>query len=140
MALRIMAVMFILGLLQTHVYGGQSKTSQDIINSINDQLTTTNNPKEKAKLYCYRARSYAKAGEQEKAKDDYLRAINTSYEGWILNELGHFMYDIGEYEKAFNVANKVLADFPQYEKEASNLKNQAKANGRPASPGDDLPV
>lgn len=127
MAVRIVLVLFIIGCLNTHVYGASSQSSEDLIDSINEQLTTANNPREQAKLYCYRARNYAKAGEQGKAKDDYLRAINISYEGWILNELGHFMYKNGEYEKAYNVANKVLADFPQYQKEAVKLRDQAKS-------------
>jgi hypothetical protein len=52
--------------------------------------------------------------------------MNTSYEGWILNELGYFMYKLGEYEKAYNVADKVLTDFPHFEKKATELKKLAK--------------
>lgn len=126
MALRLLFLIFLVGLLHTPTLQASSSTPQDMIKVINDQLTTVDNPKEKAKLYCYRARNNAKAGNQEKAKDDYLKAINTSYEGWILNELGHFMYKNGEFEKAYNVAEKVLVDFPQFKKEATKLKKQAK--------------
>lgn len=127
MTQRLMFLLLLIGLLNTPALKASSSTPQDMIKVITDQLTTVDNPREKAKLHCYRARNYAKAGDQEKAKDDYLRAINTSYEGWILNELGYFMYKGGEYEKAYNVANKVLADFPQFKKDAAKLKKQAKA-------------
>lgn len=128
MALRLMFLLLLIGLLNTPTptLKASSSTPQDMIKVINDQLTTVDNPKEKAKLYCYRARNKAKAGDQEEAIDDYLKAINTSYEGWILNELGHFMYKNGEFEKAYNVAEKVLVDFPQFKKEATKLKKQAK--------------
>jgi len=126
MALRLMFLLLLVGLLNTPTSKASSTTPQDMIQAITDQLTTVDNPKEKAKLYCYRARNNAKAGDKEKAKDDYVKAINTSYEGWILNELGHFMYMNGEFEKAYNVAEKVLVDFPQFKNEATKLKRQAK--------------
>ncbi|MGI9569120.1 MAG: hypothetical protein ACR2PH_05135 [Desulfobulbia bacterium] len=126
MALRLILLFLLIGLLDTPSVEASSTDHQEMIKVITDQLTTVHDPKEKAKLYCYRARNYAKAGEQTKAKEDYFKAINTSYDGWILNELGYFMYKSGEYEKAYNVADKVLTDFPQFEKEAIKLKNQAK--------------
>lgn len=126
MTIRLMLFLLLIGLSDTPSLEASSANQQDMIKVITDQLATVDNPKEKAKLYCYRARNYAKAGEQAKAKDDYFKAINTSYEGWILNELGYFMYKSGEYEKAYNVADKVLTDFPQFNKEATKLKKQAK--------------
>lgn len=98
----------------------------DKIKTLNTQLEATDNEKEKAKLYCYRARNYAESGNNEQAKNDYLAALNHSYEGWILNELGYFMYNTGQYEKAYNVALRVLEDFPYLKKEAARLKTQAK--------------
>ncbi|MFC1831145.1 hypothetical protein ACFL0S_03895 [Thermodesulfobacteriota bacterium] len=126
MTLRLMLFFLLIGLLDSASLEASPANQQDMIRVITDQLATVDDPKEKAKLYCYRARNYAKAGEQVKAKDDYFKAINTSYEGWILNELGYFMYKSGEYEKAYNVADKVLTDFPQFNKEATKLKKQAK--------------
>ena len=126
MTLRFGFLFLLLGLLGSSSLEASSTDSKDMIKAITDQLTTVDNPKEKAKLYCYRARNYAIAGDQAKAKNDYFKALNTSYEGWILNELGYFMYKGGEYEKAYNVADKVLTDFPQFKKEATKLKNQAK--------------
>ena len=126
MTIRLMLFLLLFGLSDTPSLEASSANQQDMIKVITDQLATVDDPKEKAKLYCYRARNYAKAGEQAKAKDDYFKAINTSYEGWILNELGYFMYKSGEYEKAYNVADKVLTDFPQFNKEATKLKKQAK--------------
>lgn len=102
-------------------------TNQDKkIDALNLQLDATTNPKEKAKLYCYRARNYEKSGNTEEAKKDYFRALNTSYDGWILNELGYFMYKHGEYEKAYNISLKVIDDFPHLKKEAEPLKIKAK--------------
>ena len=126
MTLRLMLFFLFIGLFDNHSLEASSKGQQDMIKIISDQLTTVDTPKEKAKLYCYRARNYAKAGERVKAKEDYFNAINTSYEGWILNEFGYFMYNGGEYEKAYNIADKVLTDFPQFKKEATQLKKQAK--------------
>lgn len=126
MPLRLMLLFLFFGLLDNPSLEASSRNQQEMIKAITDQLTIVHDPKEKAKLYCYRARNYAKAGEQAKAKEDYFKAINTSYDGWILNELGYFMYKSGEYEKAYNVANRVLTDFPQFNKEATKLKNQAK--------------
>jgi tetratricopeptide (TPR) repeat protein len=99
---------------------------QDMIDGINKQLAITDAPKQRAKLFCYRARNHYKAGDQKKAKDDYFKALNTSYEGWILHELGHFMYQTGEFEKAYNIADRVIADFPQFNEEAHKLKKQAR--------------
>lgn len=127
MTLRIVLLFFLLGLLGSPSLDASSTNPKDMIKVITDQLTTVDNPEEKAKLYCYRARNYAKAGDQAKAKNDYFKALNISYEGWILNELGYFMYKGGEYQKAYNVADKVMIDFPQFKKEATKLKNQAKA-------------
>lgn len=104
---------------------GAPATPEVLIRSISEQLPNVHNPKDKARLYCFRARNHAKLGNQRSAIDDYLKALNTSYEGWILNELGHFMFGSGEFEKAYNVAEKVLADFPQFNKEANKLKRQA---------------
>lgn len=103
-----------------------SPTLEEQITTINSQLETAANPKDTAKLYCYRARNYAKSGKIKEAKSDYFKALNTSYDGWILNELGYFMYKNGDYEKAYNISLKVLGDFPHLEKEAEYLKNQAK--------------
>ena len=121
-----MLLFLLIGLLDNPSLEASSTNQQEMIKAITDQLTTVHDPKEKAKLYCYRARNYAKAGEQAKAIEDYFKAINASYDGWILNELGYFMYNSGEYEKAYNVANKVMTDFPQFKKEAAKLKTQAK--------------
>ena len=126
MTLRLVFLFLLLGLFGSPFLEASSKNPNDMIKVITDQLATVDNPKEKAKLYCYRARHYAKVGDQTKAKDDYFKALNASYEGWILNELSSFMYKGGEYEKAYNVADKVLTDFPQFKKEATKLKNQAK--------------
>lgn len=100
--------------------------TSDTIKTINHQLQAADNKKERARLYCYRARNYAESGDNEQAKNDYLAALNSSYEGWILNELGYFMYKTGQYEKAYNVAVRVLKDFPYLQKEAGRLKTQAK--------------
>lgn len=96
------------------------------VNQINEQLAAVKEPKAKAKLYTYRARSYAKSGNREQAKNDYLAALNASYEGWILNELGYFMFNIGEFEKAYNVSTRILNDFPHLKTEATKLQLQAK--------------
>ena len=103
-----------------------SDTSQDMIGNINKQLAITDAPKQRAKLFCYRARNHYKAGNQKKAKDDYFNALNSSYEGWILHELGHFMFKTGEFEKAYNIADRVIADFPQFKEDAHKLKKQAR--------------
>jgi len=96
------------------------------INLINEQLSAVKEPKAKAKLYAYRARSYAKSGNREQAINDYLTALNAAYEGWILNELGYFMFNIGEFEKAYNVSTRILNDFPYLKTEATKLQLQAK--------------
>jgi tetratricopeptide (TPR) repeat protein len=97
-----------------------------MIKTISQQLSTIDAPKQRAKLLCYRARNYYKVGDQKKAKEDYFKALNTSYEGWILNELGYFMYKTGEFEKAYNIADRVITDFPHFNEEANKLKSQAR--------------
>jgi tetratricopeptide (TPR) repeat protein len=123
---RLIILLVILVLMGVPTLSASSSEALDMAESLNIQLDATDDPKAKAKLYCYRARNYTKSGEHEKAKDDYLRALNASYEGWILKELGHFMYKRGEYEKAYNVSVKLLNDFPYLEKEANHLKTQSK--------------
>jgi len=59
-----------------------------------------------------------------------LRALRASYEGWILNELVFFMYNIGEFENAYKVSTRVLNDFPHLKEEATKLQIQAKKSGR----------
>ena len=122
--LTILLVLFItIGVSALYV---SSSETEDMVESINIQLDATDDPKAKAKLYCYRARNYTKLGEHEKAKDDYLKALNTSYEGWILKELGYFMYERGQYEKAYNVSFKLLNDFPYLEKEGNQLQTKSR--------------
>ena len=122
--LSILAILVVLiGISSSHASSSETKEK---IDSINAQLESIDDPKTKAKLYCYRARNHTKSGDHEKAKADYLKALNTSYEGWILKELGYFMYKLGEYEKAYNVSVKLLDDFPYLEQEATKLKTQAK--------------
>jgi tetratricopeptide (TPR) repeat protein len=96
------------------------------IEAINLQLQTAVSPKDQAKLYCYRARNHEIAGNIAQAKEDYFKALNTSYEGWILNELGYFMHRHGEYEKAYNISLKVLEDFPYLKKEAESLNIESR--------------
>ena len=100
--------------------------SQIQIDQINERLEVVKDSKGKAKLYTYRARSYAKSGKKEQAKNDYITALNASYEGWILNELGYFMFNIGEFEKAYNVSTRVLNDFPHLRTEATKLQVKAR--------------
>lgn len=126
MIARLSILIILFGLLGIPVPYASSSDSQKMLESINTQLKSTDEPKAKAKLYCYRARSYTKSGEHEKAKDDYLKALNTSYEGWILEELGYLMYKLGEYEKAYNVSVKLENDFPYLDKEANELKTLSK--------------
>ncbi|MBT8355859.1 MAG: hypothetical protein KJO60_15125 [Desulfofustis sp.] len=126
MAFRLIPLFLLLVFLNASPLEGGTGTPQDMIKKITEQLATIDAPKKRAKLLCYRARNYIKAGDQKKAKDDYFKAINTSYEGWILNELGHFMYKSGEFNKAYNIAQRVIADFPQFKDEANNLKKQAR--------------
>lgn len=123
---KLMPLLFLFALLIGSPSEGASGTPQDMIKTISEQLSTIDAPKQRAKLFCYRARNYYKAGDQKKAKEDYFKALNTSYEGWILNELGYFMYKTGEFEKAYNIADRVITDFPQFNEEAHALKKQAK--------------
>jgi tetratricopeptide (TPR) repeat protein len=126
MVTRLLILALLLGLFAVPRLIASSPDSQAMLTMINGQLESTHDPKGKAKLYCYRARNYAKSGDLDKAKDDYLTALNSSYEGWILQELGLFMYTTGQYEKAYNVSVKVLKDFPYLKNEASKLKMQSK--------------
>lgn len=111
--------------LTTPLLSGASTDIENKREAINTQLQNTANPKEKAKLYCYLARNYEKTQDIEEAKKNYFKALNTSYDGWILNELGYFMYKHGEYDKAYNISLKVLADFPHLKKDADNLRVKA---------------
>lgn len=124
--IRLSILMVLVVLVRIPTSYASSSETQDMVNSINIQLDSVDDPKAKARLFCYRARNYTKSGEYEKAKDDYLKALNTSYEGWILKELGYFMYKREEYEKAYNVSVQLLNDFPYLEKEANQLKTQSK--------------
>ncbi len=126
MIARLLVLMIVVGLLPFPALHASSSDTQKLVEAINTELESTDDPKSRAKLYCYRARNHTKSGDHEKAKDDYLKALNTSYEGWILKELGYFMYKLGEYEKAYNVSVKLLNDFPYLEQEAKKLKIQSK--------------
>lgn len=126
MVTRILVLVMAAGLLMPPALPAASPDVDDAVQAINEQLESAGDPQEKARLYCFRARNYAESGDLKQAQDDYLRALNASYEGWILNELGLFMYKIGEFEKAYNVSTRVLNDFPHLKKEAAKLQSQAK--------------
>lgn len=103
----------------------QSKASQEDSQVVIEELTklveTANSKEELAKLYCFRARHYLKIGEKEKANEDYHKALENNYKGWILNEYGFFLYRSKEYGKAYNTAIMVLEDFPYLAKDAKKL-------------------
>jgi tetratricopeptide (TPR) repeat protein len=127
MITRLLVLVILTGLLKIPpVTLAATSNIEDVADVINKQLESTSDPKTIAKLYCFRARSYAEQGDLKKAKNDYLRALEASYEGWILNELGFFMFNIGEFEKAYNVSTRVINDFPHLQEEATKLQLQAK--------------
>lgn len=123
---RILVFACLIGLADAPVIDAAPTDYQALVTMIDEQLQSADDPKEKARLYCYRARNQAKSGDVQKATDDYLAALNASYEGWILHELGQFMYKTGQYEKAYNVSVRVLNDFPYLKDEASLLKERSK--------------
>jgi F0F1-type ATP synthase membrane subunit b/b' len=57
MFLRLILFVLLVGLLYNPSLEASSTNQQDTIKVITEQLKTVDNPKEKAKLYCYRARN-----------------------------------------------------------------------------------
>ncbi len=126
MIIRLVVLAILTGLLRPPISAAAASDIDDVVKEITKQLASTGDPQAQAKLYCFRARNYAQNGDSERAQNDYLRALNASYEGWILNELGFFMFKIGEFEKAYNVSTRVLSDFPHLKQEAAKLRSLAK--------------
>lgn len=126
MIVRAVFLLIVVELMGIHTIMASSLDIQENVKVINSQLESAKDPKIKAKLYCYRARNYTKSGEMEKAEDDYLAALNSSYEGWILSEFGYFMYKSGQYEKAYNISLRLLEDFTYLKDKASKLKKESK--------------
>jgi tetratricopeptide (TPR) repeat protein len=97
---------------------------QALIDELEIQIEAAATAKEKAELRCFQARHYQKLGDTEKAEEAYLAALRNDCSGWILNEYGYFLYETGNYEKALEVANSVLNEYP-YLKDAEKLWDQA---------------
>lgn len=108
------------------VFAAQTSNS-DIIIGISTEIKNESDLQKLAKLYCFRARQYAKQKDSANAESDYLTALGHDMVGWILNEFGYFLYHDGQYEKAYKVAIKTNSDFPQLSKDSNKLKSLAKA-------------
>ena len=98
---------------------------QGIISTLDKQIHNSTSPDEKARLYCYQARNYTKLNRIDEARSCYIKALNSSHTGWLLNEYGYFLYNNGMYELAYAASQKVLRDFPHLSKEATSLQNMA---------------
>ena len=114
-------------LLASSPANGTQKDIQGIIASLDEQIASSSDGEEKAKLCCYRARNFLKLKERDKAEQDYLEALDYAYSGWILHEYSYFLYHSREYKRAYRAAQKVLEDFPQFKKSATKLKKMARA-------------
>ena len=114
-------------LLSSPANGAQEDVQQSI-DWLDNQIASLEDGEEKAKLCCYRARNYLKLKDIDQAEQNYLEALDYHYSGWILHEYGYFLHRIGEYERAYRAAQKVLDDFPQFEKSAAKLKKKAYAD------------
>ena len=100
---------------------------EEMIAMLDEQIEAAESDAERAKLCCYKARNHLNNRKFEEAEQGYLEALEYSTTGWILHEYSRFLLLSREYERAYRAAAKVLEAFPQFKKEATYIKQTAKA-------------
>ncbi len=79
---------------------------------LDQQIQNTNNTKEKAKYFAYRARIHNKTNNTSSAEQDYLSALKNNNAGWIWAELAQFYAKHKYFDKSEIAIAKIERDFP----------------------------
>lgn len=95
--------------------------NENIIEQLTQQISQTDSPLAKSRLYTYRARQSAQAGEWEKAVEDYNQALAFNHQGWIHLERSRFLMKLQKYEMALEDAKAAAEETPTLSYEADKI-------------------
>lgn len=104
---------------------GEAKTTEEIINDLNIQLSEATTPQEKSRLHIYRARNHLKIGKVELAEADYNTALKYDQKGWIHLERAKFYLNCGKPAQARKEAEAAVKKTPTLSAQANKIAEVA---------------